>query len=74
MKSRIKELLLHKYGEDKILLGCEIVASWVRHEIKDERFTANDVRSLIDGSQMIEPIAEALRKLLGLKNMADLFY
>ena len=74
MKSRIRELLLNKYGEDKILLGCEIVTSWVSHEIKDERFSQDDVFLLIDGKQMTEPVAEALRKLFGLKNMADLFY
>lgn len=72
----LKSLMYKKYGEEKYALACEIVSRWVRFETKDARHNSiwvNDMANATSNFELTMDVAEALRKLFGLKSTEELF-
>jgi Fe2+ or Zn2+ uptake regulation protein len=74
----LKKLMYEKYGEDRFALACEIVSRWVRFETKNQEHDAIWICRMCNAHadsefDLPQDVAEALRRLFGLKTIEELF-
>lgn len=75
---KTKQLMCEKYGEDRFALACEIVSRWLLFYTKKKVYDSIWVERMCNAHKYSEielthEVAEALRKLFGLKSYEELF-
>ncbi len=70
----LKQLIIEKYGEDKFLTGCQLVAQWVSFELKDCMFSPKYIETICRNHE-VKPLPvevdKAIRKLFGISQAEE---
>jgi len=73
---RLKTLITEKYGQSRFDLGCRLVASWLKYDVKLD-FSKEDIDAFcntnLPGVRFTPSVAISLKNLFKLQSIKELF-